>query len=293
MRITMWGVRGSIPAPGPETVRYGGNTTCLEVVTSDDKRIILDAGSGIRALGLELAKNMPLSCDIFITHTHWDHIQGLPFFVPLFVPNNDIRIRGTFDPVSMKGIDEILAVQMEYCYFPVRSTELKANIRYDSIRERQTIQVGTATVSSILMNHPVLTFGYKIEDSGKSFFFTGDHEHYANIFSPEDQEYEEFEKLVAAKSANLLEFIDGVDYVVADAQYTQAEYPSRVGWGHATLDDCVALGRQANVGHLCLTHHEPTRTDDALESIFADLLHRNADMANKLSLAFEGKVIEL
>jgi phosphoribosyl 1,2-cyclic phosphodiesterase len=120
MQITFYGVRGSIPSPGPDTVRYGGNTTCIDVITDNGDRIILDGGTGIRQLGLDMMNSLPLQCSIFITHTHWDHIQGLPFFTPLFVPGNKVDFYGAFDPVYMKDLRTILAQQMEYCYFPIR-----------------------------------------------------------------------------------------------------------------------------------------------------------------------------
>ncbi|MCB0331351.1 MAG: MBL fold metallo-hydrolase, partial [Bdellovibrionales bacterium] len=181
MKLTFWGVRGSIPTPGPNTVRYGGNTTCLEIRTPSDELIILDGGSGIRELGMKLLGQLPIKANVFISHTHWDHIQGLPFFVPFFIPGQEISIHGTFDPVYQKDLQSILSAQMEYCYFPVRSNELKANITYNDLREQQGVELESAKVCGILMNHPVMTFGYRIDCGEKSIFFTGDHENPTNI----------------------------------------------------------------------------------------------------------------
>ena len=196
MIINLLGVRGSIPVPGKDTVKYGGNTTCIEITTDEGDRVIIDGGSGIRELGNELMKQLPINCAIFITHTHWDHIQGLPFFLPLFVPGNNIDIYGSFDPVYMKNLKTILAQQMEYCYFPVRESELNANISYNNLKEGESITVGSATVTPLLINHPVLNFGYKVESNGKSFFFTGDYEAPLNIYNPDDDAYDEYQRLI-------------------------------------------------------------------------------------------------
>ncbi len=293
MRITFWGTRGSIAVPGPDTVRYGGNTSCLEVLCDGGERIILDAGTGIRALGLQLSRSMPVDCAVFISHTHWDHIQGLPFFVPLFVPGNTISIHGTFDPIAMKDIREILAGQMNYNYFPVRSVELAANITYVTLRDGQAVQIGAATVTPFLMNHTVVTFGYKVESQGKAMFYTGDHEDYANIYAPEDVYYQEYEELIRSKRSQLTEFIRGVDVLVADAQYTEEEYPAKFGWGHSTPDRCVALAQSAGVKRLFITHHEPTRDDDALTLFLAETRRDNDGSGVEIRLAAEGVSVEV
>ncbi|MEJ2756126.1 MAG: MBL fold metallo-hydrolase, partial [Gammaproteobacteria bacterium] len=176
MLITLHGVRGSIPVPGPQTIRYGGNTTCISITTDEGDQIIIDGGTGIREYGMKQMTALPLTAHLFLTHTHWDHIQGLPFYTPLFVPGNTIHFYGSFDPVYRKNLQTILAQQMEYCYFPVRESELKATIHYHRIQEGAPITIGSAVVTPILLNHPVLNHGYRVTSHGKSFFFTGDYE---------------------------------------------------------------------------------------------------------------------
>jgi phosphoribosyl 1,2-cyclic phosphodiesterase len=293
MQLTFWGVRGSIPSPGPQTVKYGGNTTCLEIRSDAGERIILDAGSGVRALGLELARSMPVNCSLFITHTHWDHIHGLPFFIPLFVPGNRLDIYGAADPVSMGSVKDVLSVQLEYRYFPVREAELKAEITTSTLREGQPIRIGDATITPILLNHPVLNFGYKIVCNGKSLFFTGDHERYYNIYSPEEEDFEEYEKAVNEKQAAFVEFLRDVDVLVADAQYTSEEYKGKVGWGHSTYAQSVALAKAAGVPRLFLTHHDPTRGDDALDAILERLRREHAGPDFDLDFAREGVCVEI
>ena len=294
MRVTFRGVRGSIPVPGPDTVRYGGNTTCIEVVTDAGDRIILDGGSGIRQLGNELLAQMPVKASIFITHTHWDHIQGLPFFVPLFIPGNQFKIYGAFDPVYGKDLKSILSQQMEYCYFPVRENELKSQIEYTDLREGQTIEVGTARVSCLLLNHPVLNYGYLIEADGKTLFFTGDHEPQLNIYAPEDEDYAQFQEIIDMRERLIADFINQTDLLITDCMYTEEEYPTKAGWGHGTVATAIAMATRAKAKRLLLTHHDPVRTDDQLDEILAGLALRD-DIPERLDvdIAREGFTIEL
>jgi phosphoribosyl 1,2-cyclic phosphodiesterase len=293
MRIRFWGTRGSIPTPGPSTVRYGGNTSCIEVSGEGAERVILDAGSGIRPFGLELVRQMPVSCSIFITHTHWDHIQGLPFFVPLFVPGNTISLYGPPDLVTMQSLEQILAIQMEHRYFPVRQTELKSPPLCRTLRENETIAVGNIEVTSICMNHTVLSYGYKVRCGGKTVFYTGDHEPYANIYSPGEAGYEEYECSVQERREELIDFLRGVDMLIADAQYTEEEYTLKRGWGHSTFHDMVDMARRADITSLYLLHHDPERSDDELDRILASLRTEYAGRSPDIHMAIEGSVVEL
>jgi len=261
-------VRGSIPSPGLRTVKYGGNTTCIAVETDEGELIVIDAGTGIFGLSQVLLQRLPVRCSIFLTHTHWDHIQGLPFFAPIFIPNNHIDIYGAFDLVSERSIKDVLARQMEYNFFPVRQAELMADISYKTIGgERQSIEIGSATVTTILMNHPVLCFGYRIDCRGKSLFFTGDNEPPINIYKSDDDDYEEYEDLIARKAGMLRDFVAGVDVLIMDSMYTTEEYKTKKGWGHGTFDYCISVAKEAGVKSLYLTHHEPLRSDAELDEI--------------------------
>jgi phosphoribosyl 1,2-cyclic phosphodiesterase len=295
MRVKFWGVRGSIPSPGPRTVKYGGNTTCIEVEVGDNQTIILDSGTGIFPLSQSLLKKLPLSCSIFISHTHWDHIQGLPFFVPFFIPGNKIKIFGPSDPILQRPVNDILSRQLEYCYFPVREAELKADIQFETLYEGQTVEIGTARISTILMNHPAMNLGYKIISGGKSIFFTGDHEPLFNIYPPQDECYEEYEGLIAEKNRTTVDFFRGVDILIADSTYITEEYPAKRGWGHGTFDTCIALAREAGVQNLYFTHHEPLRSDDDLERIAQKVRESVRDTAPGLEccVAHEGLEIKI
>jgi len=295
MKFTFWGVRGSIPSPGPSTVKYGGNTTCIEVRTDDNELIILDAGTGIFPLAQTLLPEFPLTCYVFISHTHWDHIQGLPFFAPMFVSGNNVRLYGAQDPISNRGVGDVLARQLEYAFFPIREAELGADVEYITLLEYQTVNIQSAQVTGILTGHPALNYGYKIECGGKSLFFTGDHEWPYNIYEPGDDDYEVFEEHVRQKCQAIIDFIRGVDVLIVDSAYTEEEYPSKKGWGHGTFATSIAMARDAGVKHCFFTHHEPTRSDADLERIFQEALDKYPIEPNgpKFYLAQEGYTFEL
>jgi phosphoribosyl 1,2-cyclic phosphodiesterase len=295
MKIRFWGVRGSIASPGPRTVRYGGNTTCIEVRADDNTLIVLDGGTGIFQLAQTLFKEMPLTTHVFITHTHWDHIQGLPFFIPIFIPGNTLRIHGAYDIVSNSGIEQVMDVQLQYSYFPVREAELKATIEYETLTVGEPFAVGNATVTSIMLNHPVVNLGYRVDCNGKSMFFTGDHEPWTNIYDPADEEYAAYQAMVEQKQKQVDDFLRGIDVLVADSSYTAAEYPAKRGWGHGTFDTTIAWGRRIGAKKVVCTHHEPTRFDDDLEKVFAEVLERypHAEGDPEILLAREGLEIEL
>ena len=294
MKVRFWGVRGSIASPGPKTVRYGGNTTCIEIRTDNNELIILDAGTGIFPLSQTLLAELPVTANVLVTHSHWDHIQGLPFFIPNFIPGNTLRLHGGFDPVSGKGIEQVMAVQLQYSYFPVREAEMKARIEYVTLAPGEAIQIGSATVTPCMLNHPVINFGYRVESNGKSVFFTGDHEPPYNIYEPGDDGYDEYQVFVDEKIASIHEAIRGVDVLIADSSYTDSEYPSKKGWGHGTFSTSIASARKAKAKVLFCTHHEPTRSDDALEEVFREALKINATQNDGLDirLAREGDTYE-
>lgn len=272
MKVNFWGVRGSIPSPGPKTVRYGGNTTCIEVRSDDGALIVIDAGTGIFPLAQALLAQLPVRANIFITHTHWDHIHGLPFFTPLYIPGNEVRIHGAYDIVNGRGIDQVMDVQLQYSYFPIREAEMRAGIEYETLKVGKSVTIGDAVVTPLLLNHPTVNFGYRIECNGKSVFFTGDHEPWRNIYEPEDEGWTEFQHLVGVQQSQLDAALAGIDVLIADCSYTAAEYPAKIGWGHGTLEGNIAWARRLDVKKLICTHHEPTRSDDDLERVFAAAL---------------------
>jgi len=296
MKVRFWGVRGSIPSPGPHTMRYGGNTTCIEVRTDDNSLIILDAGTGIFPLAQELLKQLPVQANVFMTHTHWDHIQGLPFFTPLYIPGNSVRIHGGYDVVAGRGVDQIIDVQLQYSYFPVREAEMRGSIEYATLSIGEPVHVGDATVTPLLLNHPVVNFGYRIDCNGKAMFFTGDHEPWPNIYSPEDEGYSEFQQVIDLQQAQLDRSLAGLDLLIADSSYTADEYSTRIGWGHGTLEDNMAWASRLGVKKLVCTHHEPTRSDDDLERAFASALQgsgRSGDGSGEAATLLAREGLEL
>ncbi len=292
MKIRFWGVRGSIASPGPKTVRYGGNTTCIEIRTDANELIIIDAGTGIFPLSQSLLGELPVTAHVLLTHSHWDHIQGLPFFIPNFIPGNVLRLHGAFDPVSGNGVEQVMAVQLQYSHFPVREAELKARMEYVNLTPEQSIRIGSATVTPYLLNHPVVNLGYRIESHGKSVFFTGDHEPPYNIHGKGDAEYAEYQQFVDEKDAMILNGMQGVDVLIADTSYTDQEYPAKVGWGHGTFGTSIDYARRAGARVLFCTHHEPTRSDDALEAVFAEATEAHPAPGIDIRLAREGDVFE-
>ncbi|MCX7192781.1 MAG: MBL fold metallo-hydrolase [Proteobacteria bacterium] len=293
MKLKFWGVRGSIPSPGDATVRYGGNTTCIEIRSDDNELIILDGGTGIFPLAQTLLKCLPVTAHIFNTHSHWDHIQGLPFFIPMFIPGNVIKLFGAFDPVSGEGPERIMNMQLQYSYFPVSEAELKSRIEYIAMMPNETVTVGDATVTSVLLNHPVINFGYRINCNGKSIFFTGDHEPHFNIYEPGDDAHDEYQALIDEQRLCIIDAMRGVDILIADSSYTENEYQTKKGWGHGTFDGCIRLALDAGVKTLYCTHHEPTRCDNELENVFSDALNRHASISDKLDVRLAREGVEI
>lgn len=295
IKLKFWGVRGSIPSPGEKTTYFGGNTTCIEIRTDDNDLIILDGGTGIFPLSQSLLKELPVTAHIFNTHSHWDHIQGLPFFIPIFIPGNLIRLYGISDPISGEGPERIMNVQMQYSFFPIREAEIRSKFEYFPLMPNESVSVGSATVTAILLNHPVLNLGYRVDCNGKSLFFTGDHEPHFNIYETDDEGYAEYQELIEEQRQSIIEGIRGVDILVSDSAYTIEEYPAKRGWGHGTFDSSIQLARDVGAKFLYCTHHEPTRSDENLRKVFDEALCRNADMVGELDirLAREGEEIVL
>ena len=299
MKFRFWGVRGSIPSPGPRTARYGGNTTCIEVRTDDGTLIVLDGGTGLFPLAQHLLAHRPatggIDANIFITHSHWDHIHGLPFFTPLFIKGSRVCLHGAYDPITRSGIEHVMGVQLQNSYFPVSETQMDATIAYRTLDIGAPITVGDAVVGNVLMNHPVTNLGYRIDCKGKSLFFTGDHEPWHNPHPPGDPQHAAYEAHLAERQAAIDAAMRGVDALIVDCSYTREEYPSKLGWGHGTFDAAIEMALRVGARALYCTHHEPTRGDDELEAVFGDVLARHAHKLGglRVRLAYEGLEVEL
>lgn len=267
--VQFWGVRGSIATPGPSTLKFGGNTTCVEV-RADGELIVFDAGTGIRNLGRKLAgefKSQPIEVTILITHTHWDHIQGFPFFIPLYVPQNQIRIMGYEG--SRIGLQSVLTSQMESPFFPVSMQQLPGYLKVQELKEME-FNIGKVKVTAAFMNHPGICVGYRLETSGGSIAFIPDNEPHSRLrMAPVTDSTQSHEVLAYAQKQDekLIEFIRDCDVVIMDSQYDGVEYKSHIGWGHTCVDDAVALAVIANVKKLFLFHHDPDHDDAKVESM--------------------------
>lgn len=295
MKFRFWGVRGSIPSPGPRTARYGGNTTCIEVRTDDDTLIVLDGGTGLFPLAQHLLARPPVHANIFITHSHWDHIHGLPFFTPLFVKGSRVRLHGAHDPVTGRGIEHVMGVQLQNSYFPVGETDMSATIEYCTLTIGEPLALGDAQVANVVTNHPVTNLGYRIDCNGKSVFFTGDHEPWYNPHPAGHAQYAVAEAQMRDAERRMDAVMAGVDALIVDCSYTRDEYPLKRGWGHGTFDGAIAMALRVGARTLYCTHHEPTRADDELEAVFAEVMARHAGHLGTLQvlLAYEGLEVDL
>jgi phosphoribosyl 1,2-cyclic phosphodiesterase len=257
-RLQFWGTRGSIPSPGPSTIRYGGNTPCIELRTPDGWLIILDAGTGIRELGRSLlarADGAPIAGDIFLTHAHWDHIQGIPFFGPIFQRGNHFTIWGA--KTLARSVDHIVRDQMSPVVFPVTFEELDATIDFCQIDE-ECRQGRGYEVRALQVRHPGGALGYRFSvagDANRALVYISDNELGAGA---------QYDTRPGWRQ-RLVEFVRGARVLVHDTMYTAEEYDHHRGWGHSTYEDAVDLALEANVAQLLLFHHKPERSDDEVD----------------------------
>jgi len=270
MRLKFWGVRGSIPTPGKATVRYGGNTPSLELRLDNEELIIFDAGTGIRGLGDHLIANgESLNTYLLITHPHWDHIQGFPFFKPALISGNEITIIAT--ERKEVNLQRIIADQMNRIYFPVQLNELKAKINFRPIGEEEFTIFG-AHVRTMYVNHPGFTVGYRLEYKGKSLVYISDNEPFDREVAGRTTNFEKVvqDKYLALKgdpNQRIFDFARNADILIHDCTYTPEEYVDKVGWGHSHYLFTLKVAAEANARHLVLFHHEPNRSDEALDDI--------------------------
>jgi len=261
--LCFWGVRGSVPTPGRSTVRYGGNTTCVEARIGDEI-FVLDGGTGVRALGRALAqefKDRPLSLTLLLTHTHWDHIQGLPFFRPFYEPKNRIRILGYEG--ARQGLAGILGNQMENPYFPIGLGELPGNVHIEELRDLN-FSVGKVRVDACFANHPGICVGYRLSAGRHSLAFFPDNEPRWRQQTAKQRRNRGGARTAAfarAEERKLVDFLRGVDVLIMDSQYDCAEYRHHIGWGHGCVDDAVQLALAAEAKRLFLFHHDPDHDD--------------------------------
>ena len=261
--------------PGADTLIYGGNTTCIEVRGKQNELVILDAGTGIYPLGLDLLASDLSVINIFISHTHWDHIQGLPMFQPSFSHKYKINVYGPRDLESGLGIKERLAKQMDRHFFPIQLDDLSSRINFFDIEEGEKIRIGSLKVSGFKFHHPVVNFGYRIEDELNSVVFTGDHEWMSNDLELDHPGWKTQQKKIELRTQKTIEFMKDTDVLIIDTAYTVEEYKTKKGWGHGNFDSSIVAAREANAKQVYLTHHEPSRTDAALEICFQDALQKN------------------
>ena len=261
MKVTFWGTRGSIPAPGPDTRRYGGNTSCVEV-RAGGHVLIFDAGTGLRPLGLALMRDFgsrSFTVHLFISHTHWDHIQGFPFFMPAASPEVTIQIHGA--PGPGRSLEKVLRGQMEPEYSPIGLGDLAAIVDVHEFRGDE-IEIGDVRVAAMYLNHPGMNLAYRVSAGGRRLVYATDHEPYAHTLDlSRGREGRAFGQRL---DDTLVEFAADADLLIGDAQYTDEEYAGRVGGGHSSLSATVALAVAARVKALALYHHDPMHGDDVI-----------------------------
>lgn len=277
MQVTFWGTRGSIAKAGPSTLRFGGNTSCIEVRSDAGTVVVLDCGTGAHGLGQSLVAaddGAPLEGHLLISHTHWDHIQGLPFFAPLFEPNGSWHIYG---PRGLGGsLSETLGGQMQYAYFPVTIEQLAASVDYHDLVEG-TFEIDDISVTTRYLNHPALTLGYRLEVDGATLVYASDHE-------PHDRRLAGGGDLASSRhDLEHTRLCEGADLLIHDAQYLAEEYPARTGWGHSTVEYVVAVADAAEAAKVALFHHDPSRTDEATDEAVA----RARDLATEIGYTGE------
>lgn len=256
--VAFWGVRGTLPVPGKKTLRYGGNTSCVTLSTGSDPLLVFDAGSGIKELSNHLMAERPgrIAAKIFISHPHWDHINFLPFFAPLYVAGNEFEICGPAN--GDMGMRALVGAQMDGIFFPITMREFGARVEFRDLGE-ETLPVGDLEIRTLLLNHPGKCLGYRVDYRQTSVCYVTDNELVPQSSAKHD----------AARLERLIGFVQGADALITDATYTDSEYESKAGWGHSCVSQVVDLAHHAEVGALYLFHHDPGQGDEEIDAKLA------------------------
>ncbi len=267
--LKVWGARGSIPTPGPKTLKYGGNTSCLEVRCGKEL-LIFDAGTGIRELGVALrAETAPVNANIFFSHLHWDHIQGFPFFTPFYGPGNEFNLYG--ERKTDEDLETILSKQMKYPFFPVPIPKSPSKITFNDLKENQEITIGDIKVTSYRVNHPDGCLAYRVDYAGKSIVYATDTEHTGQV------------------DKNLVKASQDSDIFIYDCNYTEEEYQMRKGWGHSTWNEGLKIIKESGAKKLILWHHDPMHDDNFIANLEKTVQEQFAST----EAAEEGKIIRV
>ena len=305
MKVRFWGVRGSLPVPGPTTIRYGGNTSCVEVRPAHGAPIIIDAGTGLRRLGKTLMEEAfgegKGRAAILISHTHWDHVQGLPFFSPLYRAGNEVSI---FARKRDEHLEAVFSAQNKQPYFPVPLSAMQADMRFHEVVEGTKFEIEGAKITCTQLNHPFIAIAYRVDVDGASVVYCSDTAPMTDVLlgtefltqlSVNEPLTPAAVEQLAAMRRGVIELARDADLLIYDTQFSKAEYLARPHWGHSHPDDAIAIAREAGAKRLCLFHHAPLRTDDENDQILATYRQVTADAGDTFQLvsAFEGLEIAL
>ncbi len=283
LKVKFWGSRGSIATPGPKTLRYGGNTACVEVRYRNSV-VVFDCGTGIRELGNSLQREFngtPIHVHLFVSHTHWDHIQGFPFFTPAYASTNAITIYGLCSPD--RTLEKAFREQMDATFFPLPMDHLKSRIEF--VEFTHAVEIDGATVTTKRVNHPGLASAFRIDVDGKSVVYMTDHEPYCSLFGDTAENLE--------RERELTDFARGADIYIREAQYNSEEYKAHRGWGHGTFEHALVAARDAGVANLVIYHHDPLHDDDCLDRLHAECQAKAAAMKLSSRILFAAENVEL
>jgi phosphoribosyl 1,2-cyclic phosphodiesterase len=280
LRATVWGCRGSLATPGPATLRYGGNTSCLEVRLRDGTRLILDAGTGIRPLGLELGEDRARTIHLLLTHLHFDHIEGLGFFAPLWIAETDLHVWGPPSPI--RSLEERIARYLSPPLFPVQLSDVPAQLSFHDVPDEEW-EIDGARLFAQPVSHPGPTVGYRLSEGGRSLAYIPDHEPAFGVDLP----------TVPPEWVSGYALAEGVDVLLHDSQYWADEYSARLGWGHSSVEQAVSFARISRVRQLVMFHHDPDHDDEQLEVLWGRAKALWGDEGDPPLLAHEGMELEL